>query len=98
MVRAEWRERLCGVSHIDGTTRPQALARDMEPFLYDMIAACAEQTGVPAVLSTNFDRDEPAVETPMDAVRMWLRLPIPYLLLQDRLLVRPLSKRMKTTM
>lgn len=69
-VKAAHKPNLMGVTHVDGTTRPQMLIRDSNPRYYDMISAFNKKTGVPMVLNTSFNlKGEPLVNTPRDALR-----------------------------
>lgn len=69
-VRDAWRARIPAVVHVDGSTRPQTVARPDNPIYYDLIDHFAELTGLPAVLNTSFNNfDEPIVATPGDAIR-----------------------------
>lgn len=64
------RREIPAVVHIDGTTRPQIVRRDINPRFYDMIAEFEKLTGVPCVLNTSFNiKGEPIVATPQDAIR-----------------------------
>lgn len=67
-VRRAWRKKIPAVSHIDHTSRVQAVyPHDM---LHPIIEAFQEITGVPVVLNTSFNvRGEPIVLTPQDAIR-----------------------------
>lgn len=61
---------IAGVTHEDGTTRPQMVKRETNPRYYDTIRAFGERTGVPMVLNTSFNlKGEPLVNTPRDALR-----------------------------
>lgn len=90
-IAPEWREKMAGVTHVDHSTRPQILHKDHEPFIHDLISRVAATSGVPALLNTSFNRSEPIVETPLQAVDTFLKMPLPYLALGDYLLHRPLS-------
>ncbi len=62
------------VTHLDGTARPQTVARLDNPRFHALLEAFFAQTGVPLVLNTSFNTDgEPLVETPGDAIRCFLR-------------------------
>jgi carbamoyltransferase len=54
-VRAEWRERLAAVTHVDGTARVQVLERDMAPRLHDLLFAYGRRSGLPVLLNTSFN-------------------------------------------
>jgi carbamoyltransferase len=62
------------ITHVDGTARPQTVARTDNPRFHAVIEAFRGLTGVPLVLNTSFNAaGEPLVETPDDAVRCFLR-------------------------
>jgi carbamoyltransferase len=61
---------MAGVTHLDGSTRPQMVQRDINPRYYDMIQAFGKKAGVPMVLNTSFNlKGEPMVNSPRDALR-----------------------------
>lgn len=69
-VRAERRGDLAAVVNVDGSARPQTVARDTNPLFYDLIARFRDLTGVPAVLNTSFNvAGEPIVSSPTEALR-----------------------------
>jgi len=85
-VRPEHRERLGAVAHIDGTARVQTVRPEDDPFLYRLLRCVGDATGVPIVLNTSLNRrGEPIVETPADALGLFVDLPIDVLVLGDRL-------------
>jgi carbamoyltransferase len=62
------------VTHVDGTARPQTVAREDNPRYHALIEAFRARTGVPLILNTSFNTDgEPLVESPEDAVGCFLR-------------------------
>jgi len=66
----EFRTGAPAVVHVDGTTRPQAVKREVNPTYYDVIKAFDRQTGLGAVLNTSFNmHGEPIVCSPADALR-----------------------------
>jgi carbamoyltransferase len=74
MVREDKRESIPAVTHVDGSSRLQTVAKDAEPFYHKLISMFFERTGVPMVLNTSFNTlpGEPIVETPEDAIRSFL--------------------------
>ena len=54
-VRQEWRSRLEGVTHVDGTARVQVLERGMAPRLHALLEAFGRRTGIPVLLNTSFN-------------------------------------------
>ena len=58
------------VVHIDGTSRPQAVHKTVDPSYYKIIKLVGEYTGIPVVLNTSFNiKGEPIVCRPVDALR-----------------------------
>ncbi len=72
-IRPEKRKLLCAVNHVDDTGRLQTVARDENPLYYDLIAAFHRKTGIPVVLNTSFNENEPIVCTPEEAVDCFQR-------------------------
>jgi carbamoyltransferase len=69
-VREGWRERIPAVVHIDGTARPQVVARTQNPLYYDILAAYKRRTGVPVLVNTSFNvHEEPIVNSPDECAR-----------------------------
>jgi carbamoyltransferase len=68
LVRPEWRPRLPAITHEDGTGRVQTVARDQNELYYDLITRFKELTGVPVLLNTSFNENEPIVHTPAQAI------------------------------
>ena len=80
-IRPRWRERLCAVNHVDDTGRLQTVTREANPLYYDLIRAFEARTGIPAVLNTSFNENEPIVEQPAEAVDCFLRTKMDVLVL-----------------
>ncbi|MFN3868261.1 MAG: carbamoyltransferase [Hyphomicrobiaceae bacterium] len=59
--------------HIDGTGRIQTVRREQNERYYDLIEAFGEITGVPVLLNTSFNRHEPIVCRPEEAISCYLR-------------------------
>jgi len=72
-VRAERRASIPAVVHVDGTGRPQTVTREANPLYHDLIRAFAERTGVPMLLNTSFNENEPIVCAPGEALDCFLR-------------------------
>ena len=85
-VRAEWRERIPGIVHVDGTARVQTVREATNPKLYRLLKEFEALTGVPVLINTSFNvKGEPIVETPQDAVICFLTTGIDNLVLHDTL-------------
>ena len=71
-VREAAREKLGGVTHVDGSARLQTVSAAAAPLYHRLIAAFGEITGVPVLLNTSFNiKGEPMVLSPEDAIRCW---------------------------
>jgi carbamoyltransferase len=69
-VKAEKRDIIPSVTHVDGSTRPQTVDKDINPLYWDLINEFGKLTGVPIIMNTSFNlRGEAIVNTPTDAVR-----------------------------
>jgi carbamoyltransferase len=69
--------------HIDGTGRIQTIDRAANPRYYGLIEEFARLTGVPVLLNTSFNRKEPIVAAPKDAIACYLLSGIDVLVLGD---------------
>jgi carbamoyltransferase len=73
-VRPEWRSRLAGVTHVDGSARVQVLERDMAPRLHALLEAYGRRTGVPVLLNTSFNvAGEPIVTRALEGYTTFRR-------------------------
>ncbi len=72
-VREEKRGTIPAVTHVDGSGRLQTVNARMNPRYYRLIADFHELTGVPVVLNTSFNENEPIVCTPRDALDCFLK-------------------------
>jgi carbamoyltransferase len=72
-IREEWRDRLSAVNHVDNTGRLQTVAREENPLYYDLIDAFRQRTGIPVILNTSFNENEPIVCEPAEAIECFLR-------------------------
>ncbi len=61
------------VTHVDGTGRLQTVDRDQNAHYWNLIDAFRQQTGVPVVLNTSFNENEPIVCTPQEAIDCFQR-------------------------
>jgi carbamoyltransferase len=67
------RERIPAVTHGDGTGRLQTVERDVNERYWKLIHKFDETTGVPVLLNTSFNENEPIVQTPAQAIDCFLR-------------------------
>jgi carbamoyltransferase len=72
-VRPEKLDKIPAPTHVDGTGRLQTVSRRTNPLYWELIRAFEKETGVPVVLNTSFNENEPIVNTPEEAVECFLR-------------------------
>jgi carbamoyltransferase len=72
-VRPERREQIPAVTHVDGSGRLQTVSRKLNRRYYQLISDFAELTGVPVVLNTSFNENEPVVCTPQEALDCFMK-------------------------
>ncbi|TNE70841.1 carbamoyltransferase [bacterium] len=72
-VNENKREVLPAITHVDGSGRLQTVHKEHHPRYFGMIEAFGKLTGVPVVLNTSFNENEPVVCTPEDAIDCFLR-------------------------
>jgi carbamoyltransferase len=61
------------VTHVDGSGRLQSVSRDSNARYWALIRAFGNRTGVPILLNTSFNENEPIVEHPQQALDCFLR-------------------------
>ncbi len=72
-IRPHQQERLAAVTHEDGTGRLQTVERDINPIYWNLIHEFSKISGVPVLLNTSFNENEPIVDTPHQALDCFLR-------------------------
>ena len=75
------------VVHVDGSTRPQTVKREINPLYWSLIKKFESEKGVPVLLNTSFNlAGEPIVCTPNDAIRSFFDSGLDHLALGNFLL------------
>src|SRR2546427_7475353 len=72
-IKPQQRERIPAVTHGDGTGRLQTVDRELNPLYWKLLHKFEEVTGVPVLLNTSFNENEPIVQTPAQAIDCFLR-------------------------
>ena len=72
-VRPEQRAAIPAVTHVDGSGRIQTVNREANPEYWRLIHAFERRTGVPMLLNTSFNENEPIVHQPAEALDCFLR-------------------------
>jgi carbamoyltransferase len=87
-IRAERRAQIPAVTHVDGSGRLQTVSHSDNPLYYQLIAEFARLTGIPMLLNTSFNENEPVVCQPKEALDCFLRTQMDVLVLGRHLLER----------
>jgi carbamoyltransferase len=87
-TREEKREQIPAVNHVDDTGRLQTVEERVSPRYYRLIKAFGERTGVPIVLNTSFNENEPIVMTPAHAVETFAKTKMDLLVLGNHVVRR----------
>jgi carbamoyltransferase len=82
-VREDKRKLIPAVTHVDGSGRLQTVREDANPRYYRLIRTFGELTGIPIVLNTSFNENEPVVCRPEEALDCFLRTRMDVLVLGD---------------
>ncbi|MSQ73449.1 MAG: carbamoyltransferase [Betaproteobacteria bacterium] len=87
-IRAEKQSLIPAVTHVDGSGRLQTVTRDTNPRYYALIEAFRVLTGVPMVLNTSFNENEPVVCKPREALDCFLRTKMDLLVMGEWMVER----------
>ncbi len=87
-IRPEKRAAVPAVTHVDGTGRLQTVHRQTNPRYYRLIETFKGLTGVPMVLNTSFNENEPVVCRPQEALDCFLRTRMDVLVMGSWLIIR----------
>lgn len=87
-IRAAKRALIPAVAHVDGSGRLQTVSQQTNPRYYRLIERFYELTGVPMVLNTSFNENEPIVCNPEEALDCFLRTNMDVLVMEDYLIER----------
>ena len=87
-VADEYKPKIPAVVHVDGTARPQMVNRDANPRYWSLINEFKKMTGIPMLLNTSFNVQEPIVCSPSDAVNTYNNSNFDVLVLENNLVIR----------
>jgi carbamoyltransferase len=87
-IREEKRPLIPTVTHVNGSGRLQSVTESQNPRYYHLIEAFRDATGIPIVLNTSFNENEPVVNTPAEALDCFLRTKMDLLVLGDLMIER----------
>lgn len=76
------------VTHVDGTGRLQTVDKSISPRYYALIDCFRMKTGIPILLNTSFNENEPIVNNPTEALACYLRTNMDMLIMENILIQR----------
>ena len=92
-VREDKRTVIPAVTHVDGSGRLQTVSKSTNPRYWQLIEAFRAITGVPVVLNTSFNENEPIVCSPDEAIETFLRTKMDLLVMGNTMLARVEPRR-----
>jgi carbamoyltransferase len=87
-TRADKRDKIPAVNHVDDTGRVQSVEERVNPRYYRLISEFEKQTGVPILLNTSFNENEPVVMTPQEAIDTFQKTKMDVLVLGNHVVRR----------
>jgi len=87
-IKEEKKATIPAVTHVDGTGRLQSVDRTVSPRYYALIDAFRGKTGVPILLNTSFNENEPIVNSPAEALDCFLRTQMDMLVMENIIVER----------
>lgn len=82
-IKKEKQASIPAVTHVDGSGRLQSVSKNVSPRYYGLIDAFRKKTGVPILLNTSFNENEPIVNSPEHALECYLRTSMDMLVLEN---------------
>ena len=87
-IKKEKHNLIPAVTHVDGTGRLQTVSKSVHPRYYQLIETFRQKTGIPILLNTSFNENEPIVNTPAEALDCFLRTEMDMLVLENCIIER----------
>jgi carbamoyltransferase len=80
-IRESQRHKIPAVTHVDGSGRLQSVRADLRPRYHKLILEFYKLTGIPILVNTSFNENEPVVNIPFEAIDCYLRTDMDILVL-----------------
>lgn len=87
-IKESKRKEIPAVTHVDGSGRLQTVDKNISPRYYQLIETFRKKTGVPILLNTSFNENEPIVNSPAEALNCYLRTEMDMLVMENILVSR----------
>ena len=88
LIKEEKRELIPAVTHVDGTGRLQTVNANSSPKYFRLIKSFQQKTGIPMLLNTSFNENEPIVNHPEEALDCFLRTKMDMLVMENIIIER----------
>ncbi len=82
-IKEEKRSQVPAITHVDGSGRLQTVDKEISPRYHGLIEAFYKKTGVPILLNTSFNENEPIVNSPEEALACYLRTSMDMLVMEN---------------
>lgn len=87
-IKKEMHAKIPAVTHVDGSGRLQSVDKEISPRYHALINCFYEKTGVPILLNTSFNENEPIVNSPEEALSCYLRTNMDMLVMENIIISR----------
>ncbi|MDG2059380.1 MAG: carbamoyltransferase C-terminal domain-containing protein, partial [Flavobacteriales bacterium] len=87
-IKKEKHSEIPAVTHVDGTGRLQSVNKNISPRYHRLITEFKNKTGVPVLLNTSFNENEPIVNNPEEALDCFLRTKMDMLVMENIIIER----------
>lgn len=87
-IKAEKHAEIPAVTHVNGSGRLQTVDKDVNPRYHALISSFHKKSGIPILLNTSFNENEPIVNTPEHALECYLRTKMDMLVLGNYIVER----------
>ena len=88
LINENKRRLIPAVTHIDGTGRVQTVSKQLNLNFYNLIESFCRISGIPILLNTSFNENEPIVNEPSQAIDCFLRTQMDALVIENYLITR----------
>jgi len=85
-------DKVPGITHVDGTARIQTVNKEFNEKFYNIINEFYKITGIPMLLNTSFNCQEPIVETPEQAIKTFKRTALDLLVVNDFIIRKEINE------
>ena len=82
-IKKERQKDIPAVTHTDGSGRLQTVDKNISPRYYALIETFRKRTGIPILLNTSFNENEPIVNLPIEALNCYLRTKMDMLVMEN---------------